>query len=224
MSVSGSGCRLRGSSRADGQAAPFLGRRPHMSEWWMQRTVVTGLAVVALAASSAGRARAADRNGRESSEGREREEKVHKSRAEKTLYIWAGDAERARPDFLAVIDFNENSANYGKVLRTVPLPPPGNVGNEPHHCHLSVDKNVLAAVPVLHQRSELQHHRRLPAIVRRRLPGDADGFGDGGRTGPRRRVRPPPPADRRVPHQPTHRRIQPPRDLRTLRPGPARHQ
>src|SRR5437588_316132 len=36
------------------------------------------------------------------------------------------------------------SPDYGKVVRTVPLPPPGNVGNEPHHCHLSADGNVLA--------------------------------------------------------------------------------
>ena len=63
---------------------------------------------------------------------------------EKTLYIWAGDQDRVRPDFLAVIDFNEHSHDYGRVLRTVPLPPPGNVGNEPHHCHLSADKNILA--------------------------------------------------------------------------------
>jgi len=65
-------------------------------------------------------------------------------RAEKTLYIWAGDADRARPDFLAVIDFDEGSPHYGRVLRTVPVPPPGNVGNEPHHCHLSSDKSILA--------------------------------------------------------------------------------
>jgi hypothetical protein len=26
----------------------------------------------------------------------------------------------------------------------VPIPPPGNVGNEPHHCHLSANKNILA--------------------------------------------------------------------------------
>jgi hypothetical protein len=62
----------------------------------------------------------------------------------KTLYIWAGDQGRVGSDFLAVIDFNEHSQNYGRVLRTVPLPPPGNVGNEPHHCHLSADKNILA--------------------------------------------------------------------------------
>jgi len=68
----------------------------------------------------------------------------HEERAEKTLYIWAGDAERLRPDFLAVIDFDERSPHYGRVLRTVPIPPPGNVGNEPHHCHLSSDKTILA--------------------------------------------------------------------------------
>ena len=62
----------------------------------------------------------------------------------KTLYIWAGDQARERPDFLAVIDFDEHSHTYGRVLRTVPLPPPGNVGNEPHHCHLSADENILA--------------------------------------------------------------------------------
>src|SRR5713226_1057100 len=62
----------------------------------------------------------------------------------KTLYVWAGDQARVAPDFLAVINFDEDSDDYGKVLRTVPVPPPGNVGNEPHHCHLSADKNILA--------------------------------------------------------------------------------
>jgi selenium-binding protein 1 len=62
----------------------------------------------------------------------------------KTLYIWAGDQARRAPDFLAVINFDEDSSEYGKVVRTVPIPPPGNVGNEPHHCHLSADKNTLA--------------------------------------------------------------------------------
>ena len=62
----------------------------------------------------------------------------------KTLYIWAGDQARQAPDFLAVVDFEQDSDNYGKVLKTVPLPPPGNVGNEPHHCHLSADKQILA--------------------------------------------------------------------------------
>src|SRR5262245_33065191 len=62
----------------------------------------------------------------------------------KTLYVWAGDQARVAPDFLAVINFDEDSDDYGKVIGTVPIPPPGNVGNEPHHCHLSADHNVLA--------------------------------------------------------------------------------
>lgn len=60
-----------------------------------------------------------------------------------TLYVFAGDKARRAPDFLAVIDFDPKSRSYGKVLSTVPLPPPGNVGNEPHHCHMSIDHKVL---------------------------------------------------------------------------------
>jgi 56kDa selenium binding protein (SBP56) len=70
--------------------------------------------------------------------------KHHRKDRAKTLYIWAGDQGRVAPDFLAVINFDEDSDDYGKVIRTVPIPPPGNVGNEPHHCHLSADKNILA--------------------------------------------------------------------------------
>jgi len=62
----------------------------------------------------------------------------------KTLYVWASDVAHRAPDFLAVIDFDRTSPSYGKVLRTVPLPPPGNVGNEPHHCHTSADETILA--------------------------------------------------------------------------------
>lgn len=61
-----------------------------------------------------------------------------------TLYVWASDQARVSPDFLAVIDFDRKSPNYGKVIRTVPLPPPGNIGNEPHHCHTSLDQSILA--------------------------------------------------------------------------------
>ncbi len=62
----------------------------------------------------------------------------------KTLYIWAGDQARIAPDFLAVINFDEESPDYGQVITTVPIPGPGSAGNEPHHCHLSADKNILA--------------------------------------------------------------------------------
>jgi selenium-binding protein 1 len=70
--------------------------------------------------------------------------KGHGHRAPKTLYIWAGDQARVSPDFLAVIEFDENSPHYGKVIKTVPLPLAGGVGNEPHHCHLSHDAPILA--------------------------------------------------------------------------------
>ena len=62
----------------------------------------------------------------------------------KTLYVWAGDQARVAPDFLAVVDFDEDSPRYGRVIGTVPVPAPGSSGNEPHHCHLSADKNILA--------------------------------------------------------------------------------
>jgi hypothetical protein len=69
---------------------------------------------------------------------RERQEK------EKVLYIWAQDEAHVAPDFLAVIDFDEQSPRYGKVINVVPVPPPGNTGNEPHHCHLNSNKTILA--------------------------------------------------------------------------------
>jgi hypothetical protein len=42
-----------------------------------------------------------------------------------------------------VIDFDEQSSMYGEVIKTVPLPPPGNIGNEPHHCHLNSNRTIL---------------------------------------------------------------------------------
>src|SRR5206468_8528792 len=62
---------------------------------------------------------------------------------DKVLYIWAQDQAHVAPDFLAVINFDEESSNYGKVINTVPVPPPGNIGNEPHHCHLNSSKTIL---------------------------------------------------------------------------------
>jgi selenium-binding protein 1 len=64
-------------------------------------------------------------------------------RTDKTLYVWAQDQAHIAPDFLAVINFDEESSQYGKVIRTVPVPPPGNVGNEPHHCHLNTSRTIL---------------------------------------------------------------------------------
>lgn len=69
---------------------------------------------------------------------------LHGHREPTTLYVWASDQDGADPDFLAVIDFDRRSRGYGQVLRTVPIPPPGNTGNEPHHCHTSADEKILA--------------------------------------------------------------------------------
>jgi 56kDa selenium binding protein (SBP56) len=66
-------------------------------------------------------------------------------REEKYLFVWAGDQARVNPDFLAVVNFDEDSDRYGKVITTVPLPNPGATGNEPHHVGLSANGKVLAA-------------------------------------------------------------------------------
>lgn len=102
-----------------------------------KRTLSFAIVFVCGLLTQVGRPAVARENGHDDAEGRH-------SRPERTLYVWAGDQARVSPDFLAVIDFDSRSPNYGRVLRTVPVPPPGNVGNEPHHCHLSADGNVLA--------------------------------------------------------------------------------
>jgi selenium-binding protein 1 len=56
-----------------------------------------------------------------------------------------GDQSRSKPDFLAVIDFDERSPGYGSVLRTVPVTGAGATGNEPHHVGISADGKILAA-------------------------------------------------------------------------------
>jgi selenium binding protein SBP56 len=79
-------------------------------------------------------------------------------KAARTLYVWSGDQARVAPDFLTVIDFDEDSPRYGKVVTTVPVPGPGSSGNEPHHCHLSADKNILACgglLALLHNQNSI---------------------------------------------------------------------
>ena len=61
----------------------------------------------------------------------------------KTLYVWSGD--QARTARTCSSDrLRRKPPSYGKVIRTVPVPGPGSSGNEPHDCHLSADKNILA--------------------------------------------------------------------------------
>jgi hypothetical protein len=61
-------------------------------------------------------------------------------KSDKYLYVWAGDELGILPDFLAVVDFNEHSENYGELIATANAP---TSGNEAHHCHISSDGNVI---------------------------------------------------------------------------------
>jgi selenium-binding protein 1 len=75
------------------------------------------------------------------------QEERHESRRKhevKYLFVCAGDQTRKSPDFLAVVNFDEDSSRYGKVIATAPLPEPGATGNEFHHIGLSVDAKVVA--------------------------------------------------------------------------------
>jgi hypothetical protein len=46
------------------------------------------------------------------------------------LFAWAGDLDRADPDFLAVLDADPGSPGYGRVVATLPV---GRRGTMPHH-------------------------------------------------------------------------------------------
>jgi hypothetical protein len=109
-----------------------------MRRWWF--VSIAGLLLIALLSLDPRGAY----SGNNSGNNEERCDGRGCPKPEKTLYVFAGDQARVQPDFLAVIDFDEDSHDYGKVVKTVPLPPPGNIGNEPHHCHLSANKEVLA--------------------------------------------------------------------------------
>ncbi|HEX6502842.1 MAG TPA: selenium-binding protein SBP56-related protein [Terriglobales bacterium] len=62
----------------------------------------------------------------------------------KYLFICTGDQARTSPDFLAVINFDQESPDYGKVVATAPFATPNATGNEPHHIGLSSDGKLAA--------------------------------------------------------------------------------
>jgi WD40 repeat protein len=64
--------------------------------------------------------------------------------APRYLFICAGDQARTAPDFLAVIDFDEKSSGYGRVVATAPVVGPNATGNEFHHIGLSADGKTVA--------------------------------------------------------------------------------
>jgi selenium-binding protein 1 len=60
------------------------------------------------------------------------------------LFICAGDQARKAPDFLAVVDFDEDSPRYGQVIAKANVDGPSAVGNEFHHIGLSADGKTVA--------------------------------------------------------------------------------
>src|SRR4051812_16848769 len=65
------------------------------------------------------------------------------SKPETVMYLWALPAvPGAGEDFLAVIDVNLASANYGRILKKIPV---GSKGNEAHHIGYSDDRTKLWA-------------------------------------------------------------------------------
>ena len=64
--------------------------------------------------------------------------------SERYLFICTGDQARTAPDFLAIINFDQESRDYGKVIATVPFAAPDATGNEPHHIGLSADRKTVA--------------------------------------------------------------------------------
>ncbi len=60
------------------------------------------------------------------------------------MFVCAGDQARKSPDFLAVLNFDPDSRDYGKVIATTPFPAPNATGNEPHHIGISADGRTVA--------------------------------------------------------------------------------
>ena len=94
-----------------------------------------------------------------------REARAEQESEERYLFVWAGDQARTNPDFLAVIDFDEDSNRYGSVISTAPLLGPGAAGNEPHHVSLSAGLLLRCVpsqgpqVPVFGQPAALVYYR-----------------------------------------------------------------
>ena len=46
------------------------------------------------------------------------------------LFLWTASADKAQPDFLAVLDVTDRGESYGRLVTTLPVP---GRGNGPHH-------------------------------------------------------------------------------------------
>jgi hypothetical protein len=54
------------------------------------------------------------------------------------LFLWSGDRAHKASDFLAVIDSDPDSADYGKVITSIPT---GEAGTHPHHTEAEMPSN-----------------------------------------------------------------------------------
>lgn len=59
---------------------------------------------------------------------------------EKLLYVWAGDLDGKEEDFLATIDADPQSADYGRIVATTPV---GEKGLVPHHTEYEYPREGL---------------------------------------------------------------------------------
>ncbi len=59
------------------------------------------------------------------------------------LYLWTASTDSTEPDFLAVLDVTEDSARYGRLVTTLPVPGRGNL---PHHTEheMPADRQLFA--------------------------------------------------------------------------------
>ena len=59
------------------------------------------------------------------------------------LYLWTASADSTQPDFLAVLDVTEDSARYGRLVTTLPVP---GLQNMPHHTEhqMPADRQLFA--------------------------------------------------------------------------------
>jgi selenium-binding protein 1 len=64
------------------------------------------------------------------------------TKPEKYLYVMTVDADAKDNDFIAVVDADLASPNYGRILNTVDL---GSKGNEPHHMGFTDDRTKIWA-------------------------------------------------------------------------------
>lgn len=60
------------------------------------------------------------------------------------MYVWAGDVQRKQPDRLVVLNYDQYSPDYGKMIGFTDIPGTGGVDNEPHHCGISANLKVIA--------------------------------------------------------------------------------